>query len=104
VTERPIVRTVIRTVDEIALSGTCEVIVDITSHDEQLVEAVIPVQVEILDPHGRPAEFSGYHATESGRLTLTLDLASNDTPGVWTIRARELATGRMATRYMRVVE
>jgi hypothetical protein len=104
VTERPIERIIVRTVEEVTLGDSCEVTIDISSDDEQLVEAVLPVQLEVLDPHGRPAEFSGYHATASGRLTLTLDLASNDTPGVWTIRARELVTGRMATRFMRVME
>lgn len=64
--------------------------------------AVIPVHLEITDPAGRLAEYSGYHAAENGTLNLKLDLARNDTPGVWQIRARELASGKTAAAYLRV--
>ena len=62
------------------------------------VGAVIPVQVEILDGEGRPAEFSGYYGARDGQLALTLDIAANDAPGEWMIRLTELASGRSAAR------
>ncbi|HND55698.1 MAG TPA: hypothetical protein PLV92_24955 [Pirellulaceae bacterium] len=66
------------------------------------LDSVIPLRVDITDPHGRPAEFSGYHAAVNGRLDLKLDFAANDTPGVWTVRAQELATGQTAVKFIRV--
>jgi len=58
------------------------------------VAAVVPVEVGIVDPDGRPAEPSGYYGAKDGRLTIALDLASNDQPGLWTVRVVELASGR----------
>jgi hypothetical protein len=61
------------------------------------VEAVVPVEVTILDPEGREGEFSGWYAAEAGRLSIQLDIAANDPFGVWEIRVRELAAGCRAT-------
>ena len=58
------------------------------------VGAVVPVRLDVLDPEGRPAEFSGWYGAGDGRLSVRLDLAANDRPGRWTVRARELASGR----------
>ena len=49
--------------------------------------------VEIIDPQGRAAEFTGYYGARDGKLTITLDLAANHPPGVWKVRATELASG-----------
>ena len=65
--------------------------------------AVVPLQVAIADPAGRSAEFSGYYGAKNGTLCLRLDLAANDRPGVWQIQVRELASGRAAARYLRVL-
>lgn len=59
--------------------------------------AVIPVQLQVLDPQGQAAEFSGYYGVKDGKLSLRLDLAANDPPGQWTIKAKELASGLTAT-------
>ncbi|NLF17443.1 MAG: hypothetical protein GX595_09315, partial [Lentisphaerae bacterium] len=64
--------------------------------DGNPLAAVVPVRVDILDPAGAPAEFSGYYGARDGALDLRLDLASNDAPGTWTVRIRELASGRTA--------
>ena len=56
----------------------------------------------MTDPNGRQAERSGNYASTDGALTLELDLASNDTPGVWQIKVRESASGLTATRHLRV--
>ena len=54
---------------------------------------MLPLRVELRDPDGRLAEFSGYHAAVAGRLDLTFDLARNDLPGAWHLRVQELAAG-----------
>jgi len=66
------------------------------------LDAVVPLRVDIRDPSGRDAERTGYYGAKDGRLELKLDLATNDSPGVWQIRARELASGQTATSYLRV--
>jgi hypothetical protein len=76
--------------------------VKVCGSDSEPLDAVVPVRVEIVDPEGREAEFSGYHAAKSGDLQLTTDLAPNDRPGLWLIRATELASGRQASHYLRV--
>jgi hypothetical protein len=68
------------------------------------IAAVLPVEVEITDSSGRIAEFSGWHAADGGRLTLPLAIAPNDAPGVWQIRAREHASGKASTAFMRVIQ
>jgi len=60
----------------------------------QPLAAVVPVQVEVLDPRDRPAEYSGYYGVKDGKLSINLDLAPNDLTGKWHVRATELASGR----------
>jgi hypothetical protein len=48
------------------------------------------------------AEFSGYYGAKDGQLDVPIDIAANDAPGVWKIRARELASGLESTAYIRV--
>lgn len=78
----------------------CDIVVA-DSHG-QPVAAVVPVEVTIADPRGHPAEFSGSYGAKAGRLSLSLDLARNDTPGNWIIRVRELASGQSAERNLTV--
>ena len=66
------------------------------------VAATVPVQVQITDPAGRVAEYSGYYGAVEGRIDLQLDLASNDRTGVWRVHARELASGRVEDGYFRI--
>jgi hypothetical protein len=78
--------------------------VEVVGDDGKPLAAVAPVRVEILDPAGCAAEWSGAYGAKDGRLDLTLDLAKNDRPGLWQIRARELASGREASAYFRVTQ
>jgi hypothetical protein len=64
---------------------------------------VVPVRVEIRDPAGSDAEWSGYYGAKDGQLELRLDIASNDRVGLWLIRVKELASSREATAYFRVM-
>jgi hypothetical protein len=78
--------------------------IDITIAESSgtLIPAAIPLRVDITDPTGRSAERSGFYGATNGTLKLKLDIANNDTPGVWQIQARELASGLSASRYVRV--
>lgn len=102
VTDRTIDRVRIETADEVALGKATACRIAITDANDRPIDAVIPLRVEITDPHGRPAEFSGHYGAAAGQLELALDLASNDSAGVWTIAVHELASGLKASRYFRV--
>lgn len=56
--------------------------------------AVVPLHVNILDPNGNPAEFSGYYGAPNGFLEMNFQLASNDLPGDWTIHVTEGISGQ----------
>ena len=79
-------------------------VIDIAVVDETgtPVDAVVPLHVDILDPHGRTAEFSGAYGARGGRATLRADFAPNDVPGLWRVRAREHASGITADAYFRL--
>ncbi len=66
------------------------------------VAATVPVQVEISDPAGRAAEYSGYYAAVGGQLALRLDPASNDRIGLWRVRVRDLASSGTEDAYLRL--
>jgi hypothetical protein len=74
----------------------------ILGEDGRPLDAVVPVKIDLLDPSGRAAEFSGYHGAKYGAVSLTAAIAPNDAPGVWRIRVQELASGLTANAYMRV--
>lgn len=98
VTSQPIEQVRIAAGSEVGQGETLPVSITITSSQGKVVDAVIPVEVEIQDAHGRTAEFSGHYGAAGGQLTLNLQIATNDVPGAWTIHVREGASG-LATRH-----
>lgn len=70
--------------------------VAVVDEADQPLDAVVPVEVRLLDPEGRPSELDGYHAATGGVLELAYDWAPNDLPGTWTLEATELASGKTA--------
>jgi hypothetical protein len=74
----------------------------IIGDDGRPVDAIVPVRIDLIDPSGRAAEFSGYYGAKDGAVELTATIAPNDAPGLWRIRVLELASGLTADAYMRV--
>lgn len=74
----------------------------ITTTQEKPMKAIVPVRVDIRDGNGKPAEGSGWYAAENGLFTIDLNIASNDDPGTWEIKVRELASGMESVKWMRV--
>jgi len=62
------------------------------------LDAVAPLEVTIRDSKGRIAEKSGYYGAANGQLNLTIDIATNDTPGKWQIEVTEALTGQKVVR------
>ncbi|MBL9151823.1 MAG: LamG domain-containing protein [Verrucomicrobiales bacterium] len=99
---RPIGGVTIESPDAAKAGASISLTVTVTDPDGKPQPAVIPLRLDIRDANGRLAEGSGYRATVDGRLTLTLDLAPNEDPGVWEITAQELASRRSAMVSLRV--
>jgi hypothetical protein len=76
--------------------------VSIVGRDGKPLDAVVPVEIRLLDPTGREAEFSGHYGAKDGVVTVDATMATNDTPGLWRIQVRELASGISADAYLRV--
>lgn len=102
VTSRPIEQVRFDAADNVKRGGTLPVTIQVTSENGEVVDAVVPVDVEIQDAHGRTAEFSGSYGAAAGELKLNLQIAVNDVPGPWTIRVREGATGTETRHDFRV--
>lgn len=102
VTPRPIAQLRIATPDSAPRGQSLDATITVADSAGEPIPAVIPLRVEILDPNGRLAEYSGHYGAAHGVLKLRLDLAVNDTPGVWQIRIRELASGKAANRFVRI--
>ena len=68
----------------------------------QAMDAIVPVKIDLIDPSGKAAEFSGYYGAKDGVVHIAASIAPNDVPGLWRIRAQELASGLTANTYMRV--
>jgi hypothetical protein len=62
------------------------------------IPAVIPVEVQILDPTGTACEGSGFYAAKDGQVAVSYLLAPNDPTGTWKIVVRELASGKETSK------
>jgi hypothetical protein len=102
ITPRPIAGVKLTAPDSAMTGVAIPVSITITDDAGKPVAGVVPVRLEISDPAGRIAERSGWYGAAGGGIEVRLDPAPNDAPGVWQIRARELASGREAVRYFRV--
>ncbi|MBM3335302.1 hypothetical protein FJY63_11630, partial [Candidatus Sumerlaeota bacterium] len=76
--------------------------VTVLGGQDRPLDAVVPVRVDLLDPSGRAAEFSGFYGAKDGRVEITAKMATNDTPGLWRVHAQELASGQASDAYVRV--
>lgn len=102
VTAEPISALKLDAPQTVARGDKAAVTIQVADQAGKAIAAVLPVKVEITDSSGRVAEFSGNHAASGGQLTIPLEIARNDAPGVWQIHARELASGKESTTYTRV--
>jgi hypothetical protein len=102
ITERPIERLAIQASKEAQPSSEYPIQIAVTDGSDNGIDAVIPMEVRISDPDMRPAEFSGFYGAPGGRLDLTLAFAPNDTPGIWTVEVKELASGLIMRHFVRV--
>lgn len=86
------------------MGASVDVAVTVQDGRDRPIEAVVPVHLQVIDPQGAEAEFSGYYGAKDGRVSVQLDLASNDPVGTWTLRATELASGKTTEQQLVVTE
>jgi hypothetical protein len=102
ITEREISAVCIEGAETTRTGETVAYSISVVDKDGKPIDAVVPVKLDILDPDGRPAEFSGFYGAAGGALEISVDIAPNDVQGIWAVRVEELASGQTAIRYMRV--
>ncbi|MCB1063072.1 MAG: LamG domain-containing protein [Verrucomicrobiae bacterium] len=102
VTDQSVEKIAIKAVEKASPGEAVPIRVSVTSVEGGAVDAVVPMELRILDPEGVVAEGSGHYGAAGGVLEMTLDLAPNDRIGLWEIRAVEGATGRESRAYLRV--
>lgn len=81
-----------------------EIEVSVLDAEGKAIDAVVPIDLRIVDPEGVEMERSGYYGAQGGVVKIKLDIASNDPAGLWEIRATEGAAGNEARAYLRVGE
>lgn len=104
ITPKPLIELKVNVPDTAATGNIAEVNIAILDNKQTAVKAVLPVQVEVSDANGKPAECSGFYGAKNGSLTVKLDIASNEDPGTWTVRVRELASQMEVVRFIRVTK
>jgi hypothetical protein len=102
ITSAPIKRVKIDKPDLATRGTTAPIGIQVASSFGRRIEGVIPIEVQIVDPQGRPAEPSGYYGAVNGRQKIELVLAKNDVPGIWKVSVHELASGKSKETTFRV--
>nr|MCU0872346.1 hypothetical protein [Pirellulaceae bacterium] len=93
----------VETPEQVLPGAQTRCVVRVVDAQDRPLAAVVPVDIQIRDPAGRLAEFSGAYGAADGQVKLVLDIAANDPFGIWEIEARELASGQTARGYFRVI-
>lgn len=101
VTERSIRAVIVKAPESATRGQHVKLEIAVTDGTSPL-DAVVPVEVRIVDPEGIPSEYTGYYGAASGQLTISIDFATNDRLGVWEFRVKELASGRESASYIRL--
>ncbi len=102
ITPKPLLQLAVDLPSKATCGNTASMTALLTMTDAAPAPGHVPVEVEILDANGVRAEGSGWYAMDQGRLEIRLDIASNEAPGTWQVRVRELASGMEMKRWMQV--
>ena len=104
VTDQAVGKVQIQAPQSVGPGESVAVKVTVVGDDGQPMDAIVPVKIDLLDPSGKAAELSGYYGAKDGVIAINATMAPNDVPGLWRIRAHELASGLTADAYMRVTD
>jgi len=104
ITKTPITGVTVDVPAECRKDEEVQIKIAVVDADNQPMDAVVPLEIDIQDPDGRSAEPSGYYGARDGSVTIPMTPAPNDVTGVWTIKARELASSITTRAYFRLLE
>ncbi len=99
----PIAAVRVEVPEQVARGTQARCTVRIVDAADRPLAAVVPVDVQVRDPDGGLAEFSGSYGAANGQVEIVLDIAVNDPFGIWQIEVRERASGQAASGCFRVV-
>ncbi|MFN0075972.1 MAG: LamG-like jellyroll fold domain-containing protein [Prosthecobacter sp.] len=102
ITPKPLLGIKLEVPESAVVGNTAKITAQITTTQDVPTKAVIPVRVDIRDASGKSAEGSGFYAAENGIAELELNLAPNEDAGTWEVRVKELASGMVATKWMKI--
>lgn len=102
VLDQEISHPVCRTPETVLRGESFSIEIAVTSRQGEPVAAVIPLELQVTDPLGNPAERSGYYAAVDGTLAVVCDAAANDLPGNWTVTVTDLASGQTCRNTLRM--
>lgn len=94
VTSRPIAAAKVDAPQSASAGDSIACSIAINDADGQPIDAVTPVEVQIVDAKGEAREYSGHYGAKDGKIDLTLDIPTNAAPGAWRVQARDLASGQ----------
>jgi hypothetical protein len=102
ITPKPLLKIALEVPESATVGNRASVKAAISTSQEGMLKAVVPVRIEVRDSSGKTTEGTGAYAAENGIVSVDLDIAANEEPGTWEIRVKELASGMEAVRYLRV--
>lgn len=104
VTPKPLLGIKLEVPETATVGNTARITATITTTQDAPIKAIVPMRVDIRDANGKPAEGSGWHGATNGVLTMDVNVAANEDPGIWEFRIRELASGMESVKWLRVTK
>jgi len=96
ITAEPIDRIRIDYPQAVRCGKSIRINVDVEDRSNRDIDAVVPLDIQIVNADNEVAEFSGFYGASGGHLELSLDIAANENPGNWRIIIKDLASGVIA--------
>ena len=93
----PIDRLEIAAPKEVQAGQSVEFTVTVLGESGNIINGVLPLRIDVLDPLGRQTEWSRYTATQAGKRTRSIIPAVNSPKGTWMIGATDLISGKVCS-------
>lgn len=91
--DQPLGQTRIQAPESASPGQPFEVEVTVQSRDGKPVRALIPIELDLINPSGAKVPGSGFFCAENGGLRVSFTISVNEKPGSWHVIARNLADG-----------
>lgn len=95
ITERPFGKTTVGLPEQATLGATFQVNVEITDNAGEIAEALVPLEVKLLNSENEVMPGSGYFCAENGTIKIDFTASINELAGTWKIIVKNLADGKM---------